>query len=424
MDNFYYIRKDCRLCGSGDLVLAASLAPMPLATPNLRLRNFDRGHPLYRQAVPLDLHICQHCGLLQLIHVWVDHTNADYFAPSSMTSPGMLQHLQAEVEDVLDRVRPPVGSLAVEFGVAARHGSTLPFFKALGLRVYGCDPMYSPSTEDVINDVPFLCADFTSAAADRIRSEVGPASIVILNNILANIDRIDDLIMGVRNLLTEDGVFVFETGYGLDVIQGVLLDTIYHDHLSYFCVRPLQMYFHSIGMEIIDVTHIQAKGGSLRVSVQKIGGPHSISASVSAFIAREINAGAFDLLLYKTFSQRIVKLKSNIWNIIDGDKNKKNVVAGFGVSVGTSALLAQFDLGDKISMLFDDHLDKEPELSGPGYDIPIFHSSALSAISPNLMIVFAWRYARTILAKQQLWLSNGGVAIMPLTGVVDLQSNK
>src|SRR6185312_10623729 len=97
---------------------------------------------------------------------------------------------------------------------------------------------------------------FTDKVGDRIRQTKGAARVVIANNMIANVDNLDPLVTGVRNLLASDGLFVFETQCGLDVTEKNLLDTVYHEHLSYFNIKPLVQFFDRLGMQLIDVVSI------------------------------------------------------------------------------------------------------------------------------------------------------------------------
>ena len=74
-------------------------------------------------------------------------------------------------------------------------------------------------------------------------------------------------------------------------------------------------------------------------------------------------------------------------------------VAGYGVSVGTTTLLPQFGLENKIDFLVDDDSKKGNVMAGPGYDIPILPPATLYERKPGVVIVFAWRYVDPIRAR-------------------------
>ena len=79
--------------------------------------------------------------------------------------------------------------------------------------------------------------------------------------------------------------------------------------------------------------------------------------------------------------------------LVDAARTQDKPVAGYGVSVGTTTLLPQFGLTDKIDFLVDDDPNKDDALTGPGYRIPVLPAEAIYQRNPGAIIVFAWRYA-------------------------------
>ena len=65
---------------------------------------------------------------------------------------------------------------------------------------------------------------------------------------------------------------------------------------------------------------------------------------------------------------------------------------GYGVSVGTTTLLPQFGLENKIDFLVDDDPNKGKFMARPGYDIPILPPAAPYERNSAVVVVFAWRY--------------------------------
>ena len=61
----FYQRSTCRSCASTDLSLALPLAPTPLCDAYVQKERLERKQDIY----PLDLYLCESCGLVQLVHV-------------------------------------------------------------------------------------------------------------------------------------------------------------------------------------------------------------------------------------------------------------------------------------------------------------------------------------------------------------------
>src|SRR5581483_3601640 len=114
---------------------------------------------------------------------------------------------------------------------------------------------------------------FTRKVADRIRGSHGSAAVITANNVFAHSDKLPEMADGIRDLLSPDGIFTFEVSYLLDIVQKMLFDTVYHEHLCYHSVRSLDAFFTRHGLRLVDVRRIPTKGGSLRGTVQPAGGP-------------------------------------------------------------------------------------------------------------------------------------------------------
>ena len=420
MTRLFYKRDDCRLCHSREQELVSSLAPMPIATPNFRVPDASAGDPVFREAVPLDLFLCRDCGHLQILHVGNPEIQYRHYVYTTSISLGLREHFNQYADEVVQRLKLPKDSLVVELG--SNDGSLLSFFKERGMRVLGVDPAAEIAEKATANGIETIPNFFTDELGRKIRSERGPAMVVIANNIIANVDEIDPLVIGIRELLAPDGIFTCETQYGVDVTEKNLLDTVYHEHLSYFNVKPLERYSRKLGMEVVDVQNIWTKGGSIRITVQLAGGPHKVSETVARMIAVEKKLGVDKPDYYRAFDKRIAAVAEDLNKIADKAHAEGQQVAGYGISVGTTTLLPQFRLTRKIDFLVDDDPTKGDVLRGPGYDIPILPPTALYDRKPAATIIFAWRYVGAIKAKHPRYFAEGGKFIVPLPDVSTVTS--
>ena len=101
------------------------------------------------------------------------------------------------------------------------------------MTVLGIDPASHIANKATENGIPTLDAFFSEDLAHRLREEHGPASLITSHNALAHIDDLAGVARGVRHWLADDGLFVFEVGYLVDVFENVWFDTIYHEHLDF-----------------------------------------------------------------------------------------------------------------------------------------------------------------------------------------------
>ena len=85
---------------------------------------------------------------------------------------------------------------------------------------------------------------------------------LILNNL-------KDLMLGVKNLLTDDGIFVIECNYWGGMVKNTNYSLIYHDHFSYFSIKPWISFAKKYKMFPFDAIVTPAQGGSLRLFLSK-----------------------------------------------------------------------------------------------------------------------------------------------------------
>lgn len=414
MTNLFYLRHTCRLCLSDRQELVVPMAGMPIGTPNFQVPDASADDPVFRTAVPLELYLCRECGHLQILHVGNPEIQYRHYVYTTSLSLGLREHFAAYADDVISRHAIAPGSLVVELG--SNDGSLLGFFRERGMKVQGVDPAVDIARRATEKGIETIADFFTDKVGDHIRQTKGPARVVIANNMIANVDNLDPLVTGIRNVLAPDGLFVFETQYGVDVTEKNLLDTVYHEHLSYFNIKPLTRLFARFGMEVTDVQHIWTKGGSIRVTVQHAGAAKP-SPDVARFIAEEDRLGVDQPSYYAAYSKKIAAIRDELTALADAYHARGQQVAGYGVSVGTTTLLPQFALEKKIDFLVDDDPNKGNVMAGPGYDIPILPPAALYERKPGLVVVFAWRYVDPIRAKHARYFAEGGKFVVPLPAV-------
>jgi len=401
--------------------LAVSMAPIPIATPNFAIPDTERNAPVFRTPVPLDLYLCRDCGLLQVTHVGNPNIQYPNYVYRTSSSLGLAEHFTAYAKEVIEANALEAGAFVVEIG--SNDGTLLKAFKDAGMKVLGIEPAEAVGADARKAGIDTITDFFSSDVAKQVERDHGKASLVIANNMYANIDELNDFTIGVRDLLAPDGIFVLETQYGLDVIESLLLDTIYHEHLCYFNVKPIQTFFARLGMQVIDVQRIWTKGGSIRLTTQLDSGKRSVSSNVEATVTEEIDKGMYQNSTYKAFADRISGLRTQLNDMVDAEIESGRSVVGYGSSVGTTTLLAQFGLTEKIAFLFDDDPTKDPVLSGPGYDLPLISPDTICDRFPGAVVVFAWRYVDPIKQKNKEYLKRGGKFIVPLPNITVHQSN-
>ena len=182
------------------------------------------------------------------------------------------------------------------------------------MKVLGVDPMPGIAEKASSNGIPTIGDFFNTSLAEKIKNDHGAATIVSSNNLVADTDDLTQFIKDIKILMNKESIFFFETFYFYLQIKNFVWDFTYHEHYSYFTVKPLIAYFKKLGLEIIDVEPNSTKGGSMRCTLQLIDGNNIIQPSVDKFVKLEEEMGFPKNDIFDEYSNKIAQSKSNFIN--------------------------------------------------------------------------------------------------------------
>jgi hypothetical protein len=403
----HYKPRHCLMCGAADLTLA-----LPLARSAIGNDYFPAARP--QEDFALSLHLCRSCGNVQIEDVVNPDLLFRNYTYSTTSSLGLVKHFQTYAAEVVAASAAEPGSLVVDIG--SNDGSLLKAFRELGHRVLGVDPAVEIARRATAEGVETLPDYFTKALAERVRESHGRAAVITANNVFAHSDRLQEMADGVRELLRPDGAFTFEVSYLMDIVQKMLFDTVYHEHLCYHSVGSLDTFFTRHGLRLIDVRRIPTKGGSLRGTVQLAGGPRPVSPVVGPMIEWEDLTRLHAAETWAAYTKRIRAARDVFVGLLDRVKAAGKTVAGYGASPTVTTLISEFDLAGRIDFLVDDNPTKQSTVS-PGQHIQVYPSDAIYSKNTDVVAILAWNYAAPIMAKHTAFAERGGRFIIPLPGL-------
>ena len=386
------------------------LTPTPPADSYVTVENIENEQP----EIPLELYQCEECDHVQIGHVIdAEEVYLNYIYETASTL-GLGSHFQKCADEVMEDFTPKKGGLVIDIG--SNDGCLLQCFKNYGMQVLGVDPMPGIAEKATANGIPTLPDFFSEAYATKLRSKYGAATILTSNNLVADTDNLTEFVNGIQLLMDQNSIFFFETFYFYLQVENHVWDFTYHEHYSYFTVKPLVSYFHRLGLELIDVKPNLTKGGSMRCTLQLIGGNREVNSSVQQHIEQEIEMGFHTQdsgVLMKSYQERINQGKKEYRRTIDELKRQGKRVVGYGASATSTTLMYHYEMGNDFEFLVDDFEAKQG-LFSPGMHIPVFSSTQIYEDTPDVIVVLAWRYYEKIVARHKEFLDSGGVFIIPL----------
>lgn len=404
----FFIRNDCRLCNSKNLNSVIKLEETPPANAFI---NEEELH-IKQKTYPLELLFCQDCNHLQLSTVVDPKKLFEKYVYVSGTSKVFVKHFEKYADFIIKNYSPKKENLIIDIG--SNDGTLLSFFKSKGYKILGVDPAIKIAESATKKGIETITAFFNKDLTKKIIKHFGKASIITANNVFAHSNELDEIIDSAKLLLNEEGLFIFEVSYLVDVYEKSLFDTIYHEHLAYHSVKPLKAFFDKHNMELIDVKRIDTHGGSIRGVVQKKNGTRKVESSVDELIKLENNLGFSDAKTFNDFSNKISKIKNELKEFLISLKKEGKSIAGFGAPAKATTLMYQFGFNkDLIDFIVDDNPLKQNTFT-PGIHIPVVSSKAIKERKPDYLLILAWNFSDSIIKNHSYFSAQNGKFIVPL----------
>lgn len=347
-------------------------------------------------AYPLEFIRCTGCGLGQ-IGLEVD---ADVLFPYSYPYlSGTTRILRDNFADLQAEAAPYLGlgpeDLVVDIG--SNDGSLLIHFKEAGFRVLGIDPSRAGEVARE-RGIETLTAYFGADTAAGMRRDHGPAKLVTAANVFAHIGNVHEVIEGILNLLSDDGMFVSESHYLLSLVETLQYDTIYHEHLRYYDLHALRRLLEGHGLEVVRVKRIPTHGGSIRVYAARKG-RHPVDASVTERLAHEQEFGLTGGEALRSFRQRVVQSKLDLHALLSGLKRDGARIYGIGAPSRASTLVNYVGIDDGIiDYVLETSNSHKLNRYLPGTRIPVVDEARLFTDQPDYALLLSWHIADELIA--------------------------
>lgn len=383
--------KNCRLCNSVRISKVIDLGFHPLADTFLPETLLHEAEVWY----PLQLGLCQSCG-----HVFTmfsvsaeDRYQKNEYSYDSSNSRVSIEHFKEFAEAVIKEVKFPPDSLIVDIG--SNVGTLLSHFKKFGYdNVLGVEPSKNIAKIAIDSGVPTVNEFFGLKAATEI-NRLGSVKVLLSSNVVNHADDLVGLLTIARRVLSNNGIFVFEVPYLLDLVQGTAFDTIYHEHVHYYGIKPLAECMHKQGFPIYKVERLDYMCGSIRVFA-RLGG--DTAGAVSELIQEEEAFGLYKKSTYEAFMERVRKVKLTVNAHLSEIRLAGGKIIGIGAATKGNTFLNYCRLdADVISYVTDSSPLKIGKLT-PGSHIQIISDNDIENDVTHALIL-PWNIAAYLQKK-------------------------
>lgn len=374
----YQTLDNCVACGGLNLSQIIDLGYQPLANDFLPL-----GTKL--ETFPLALNKCDDCFHGQIsISVNPERMFREYNYVSG-TSKTLYNYFEWLREEIFKNH----GQEGLILDIGSNDGTFLSTFNGTSWTKIGVDPAINLIREALKLDVLTIPSFFTEKFSNLLSSNF---NVIVAMNVFAHTAEPLDVLLGIKNCLNENGVAYIQTSQA-NMFQDGEFDTVYHEHISFFCVRSMTALLKRAGLSLIDVELVPVHGTSY---LWKIG--HAFRGTNS--IAREqdeVNMGLYQPGIYDEF-RRLAEIRTQEVNFIVDEYRRNNyIIASYGAAAKGNTFINY--AGISLDYIFDDTLLKIGNLSPAGACIVSSPTVMSDLIGPILIIIPAWNFKKEIIEK-------------------------
>lgn len=403
-----YHAVQCHMCKGTKLNQVLDLGHQPHSDDFVEPERLDEVEHFF----PLRLMSCSDCGLLQ-IDYFVNPKilyQTNYVYESSITKTGVSHYMNMS-KSIAKRFGYVNGSRAVDIG--SNVGVLLQSFKDSGYEVVGVDPAEVPAQKAIDSGIPTVIDFFNYDVAESIVTDYGPAKVITGTNVFAHLHDLESAMKGVKVLLDTDGVFVIEAPYALSLVEQLEYDTIYHQHIGYLSVLPMQKYFEQFDMELFDVEFMSIHGGSIRYFVSHKG-VRSVMPAVNEYIEKEKDFGLYDMDCLRKFEHDVIKHRAKLVSLLQNLIAEGKTVAGISAPAKGNTLLNFCGIDAYMLPFTTERSQFKQGKYTPGTHIPILNDEELLKRQPDYALILAWNFADEIMKNLDEYSKKGGKFIIPI----------
>jgi SAM-dependent methyltransferase len=400
-------RRACMVCSAVTVEEFLDLGTTALANRFLTAEELTQPEPSF----PLRVGFCHTCGHVQLTEIVPPGLMFDHYLYVSAASDTLKQHLLDLGGLVVERHGLGAADLVVDIG--CNDGTLLSGVRRHGVRALGVDPARNLAELTRHLDIERYVGYFTARSAAEIVGRWGRAGVVTATNTFPHIQDLQDFTAGLDAILAPGGVFVAELHYLVDLLDQAAFDTVYHEHVSYWALRPMQALFARYGMTVVDAERLPLHHGQLRVTVMR-SGEGAAGPRVAEVEGLEERRGIGEFRTYQEFAGEAQRIKRELTATLADLRGQGKRIVGYGAPAKANTLLSFLEIGPAVVSYIVDRSPLKQGLFTPLTHIPVVPPERLLEDQPDYVLLLAWNFVDEVLEQQAEYRRRGGKFIIPV----------
>ena len=347
---------------------------------------------------------CSNCNMVQLLEQPErEKMFHDSYAFFSSTSNHMMNHFKKFANSIITIQNLAEKSFVVEIG--SNDGIMLQNFLSKNIPCLGVEPSKNVAHVSMEKGIDVITEFFDRPLAEDILKNYQKADDILSANVMCHIPYIHSIYEGVKTLLKEDGVFIFEDPYLGEIIEKTSFDQIYDEHVFLFSALSVSHIAKMHDLELVNVEPQVTHGGSMRYTIAHKG-TKKVSKNVLSLMRKEKEMGLDKEEAYKNFAYNVNQIKNDLIELLVKLKKDGKKVVAYGATSKSTTVTNYFGISpDLVECIFDTTPIKQNKYS-PGAHIPVLPYDQFRDSNPDYVLLFAWNHAEEIMKKELDYMGN------------------
>mgnify|MGYP000394984776 CR=1 FL=1 len=347
---------------------------------------------------PMRVGFCESCNMVQLVEQpdreKMFHENYAFF---SSTSNYMKDHFKRFADSVSELQALDENSFVLEIG--SNDGIMLQNFVASGVPCLGVEPSENVAKIAMHKGIEVISEFFDRPLAEKISKTHQKADAILSANVMCHIPYMHSIYDGVKALLKESGIFIFEDPYLGEIIEKTSFDQIYDEHVFLFSALSINKLANMHDLELINVEPQITHGGSMRYTLAHKG-VKTVSKNVATLIEQEVGLGLDNKKSYLGFTDSVNKIRGDLIELLKKLKKEGKKVVAYGATSKSTTVTNYFGITPElVECIYDTTPIKQNKYS-PGAHIPVLPYDQFRKSNPDYVLLFAWNHAEEIMKKE------------------------
>ena len=256
---------------------------------------------------------------------------------------------------------------------------------------------------------------FDAKLCSELKKKYKVFDLIFSANTITHINNLKFVLRNIKNILSNDGIFILEEPSFLECFKKNAFDQFYNEHIYVLSAISLTNVLKKIKLKIFKIENLHVHGGSLRYYITHEDNKNfKIDKSYTEQIKneRKYNLDKFSSCLI--FKKNVFKVKNNLSQIFNKIKKNKQKIIGYGASAKAVTVLNFCNLKEQFIDFFIDTTKNKAGKFLPGTKIKVKKYSKKLIQPKNYYFLGAWNFKEEIFLKEKSFIKKGGKFILHL----------